>query len=288
MATGWVRAFDQSYQRIPIARLDEIWASGYRVMGGYAGGGSSQKWLTTKEINEWLSFGPDAGIAALFEVTGTEPIDHPAWGVVHAKAARTAWRARGYPDSCSILPAVDQNVTITQARTELAEYFELWAKTDTKMAIPYVEMDAGAFLFNSGITAGTFTPAAFSWEPSNTLVTPDNAPSHVVWTQEHNGQNLAGGNIDIGHIRLTAPIQWRSKEMTTVTDKDQEALIWRVNALIDNTDVMGGPTKGEKNELKAAIDALNAKISGGSSMGGPLQINGTFTATESVPPTITP
>ena len=43
---------------------------------------------------------------------------------------------------------------------------------------------------------------------------------------------------------------------TLVKDKDFQALIWRVNALIDNTPVAGGPTKGEANQLAAAIKKL--------------------------------
>lgn len=182
-------------------------------MAGYAGGGSSSKWLTAKEISTWLALGSDTGIAALFEITGREPIDNPASGATHAKAARTAWRNLGYPDECSISPAVDEDVTATEAKAQLTQYFSNWVTTDTALPIPYVEMDAGAILYNEKITAGTFTPAAYDWDPSHTLVTPDNAPSHVVWTQEHNGQWLAGGNVDTGHIRVSANIQWKGKAM---------------------------------------------------------------------------
>lgn len=213
MTAGWVPVFDQSFQRVPINRLHEMWTAGYRVMAGYAGGGSSNKWLTLAEIDEWLSFGLDAGIAALFEIKGTEPIDNPSSGKLHAQQARAAWRALGYPDHAAISPAVDENVTVAEARAQLTTYFHYWANADTTLAIPYVEKDAGAILYNEGWSNGTFTPAAFSWDPSNTLVTPDNAPSHVVWTQEHNGKTMAGGNVDIGHIRKSALIRWGVNEM---------------------------------------------------------------------------
>jgi len=206
--TGWVKAFDQSRSRVPISRHKEMYDLGFRVMAGYAGGGSPDKWTPTVEIQSWLSQGSDTGFAALFEITGTEPIDAPSSGLAHAQSARAAWRARGYPDDCSIAPAMDENVTIPQARVQLTQYFTLWKTWDTKPPLPYVEMDAGAVLFDEGLTVGTFTPAAYSWDPSGILVTPSNAPSHVLWTQEKNSQDVAGGNVDIGHIRVTAPIMW--------------------------------------------------------------------------------
>lgn len=208
MTTGWIPVFDQSFQRVPVTRLREMYAAGYRVMAGYAGGGTSNKWLTPAEIKAWRALGPDTAVAALFEVFGTEPISNPTLGDDHARAARAAWRALGYPDACAISPAVDENVTVTQARAQLTTYFAHWTAADTCKPIAYVEMDAGAVLAAAGVTAGTFTPAAFSWDASGHLVTPANAPAHVMWTQEHNGQSLAGGNVDIGHIRLTAPVWW--------------------------------------------------------------------------------
>lgn len=230
MTTGWVQVFDQSRTRVPVTRHKEMYDLGFRVMAGYAGGGSSDKWTPSNEIVNWLLQGPDTGFAALFEINGTEPIDNPSSGLVHAQTARAAWRNRGYPDVCSIAPAVDENVTVSEARTQLTQYFTMWNTWDTAKPLPYVEMDAGAILFAEGITAGTFTPAAFSWDPSNTLVTPDNAPSHVVWTQEHNGRNLAGGNVDIGHIRTTANILWRGNTMTAADD------VW-------NDDIIANPTQ---------------------------------------------
>jgi hypothetical protein len=192
---------------------------GYRVMAGYRGGGTSDKWLTAIEIATWFSLGSDTGIAALFEIKGSEPIDDPASGRIHALNARKAWRAVAYPDHCSIAPAVDENVTVAQARAQLTEYFGHWVDVDIVLPIPYVELDAGAVLFAEDLTAGTFTPAAFSWDSSNKLIVPSNAPSHVVWTQEHNGRNLAGGNVDVGHIRVTANIQWKGTPVMELTDK---------------------------------------------------------------------
>lgn len=228
---GWVKVFDQSRTRVPVSQHKAMYDAGFRVMAGYDGGGSPDKRTLMFEIDSWLSQGVDTGFAALFEIAGTEPIDAPSSGLAHAQRARAAWRAQGYPDSRSIAVAVDENVTVAEARAQLTQYFTLWKTWDTVPPLAYVEMDAGAILFAEGIIAGTFTPAAYSWDPSNTLVTPQNAPAHVMWTQEHNGQNLDGGNVDIGHIRETANIQWRDGRMTTIADE-----VW-------NDDIIANPTQ---------------------------------------------
>jgi hypothetical protein len=305
----WVKVFDQSFNRITDFRA--AYAAGFRVMAGYAGGGSSSKWLTSKEIDSWMAQGDDTGIAALFEVKGTEPIDNPASGITHAKEARAAWRAMGYPENASIGYAVDENVTQAQARAQLTTYFSGIVHVDTALPIPYVEADAGLILFNEGLSAGTFTPAAYSWDPSDTLITPNNAPSHVIWTQEHNGLSVYGGIIDIGHIRTTANIQWKDSAMTlsradaqTVInelklDKDWQALIWRVETMINNAaKVPNGPTVNEPNGIAAALTGIRNALTdlknavamiptNGDILAGQLDVTGKLTLTESgnVPPT---
>lgn len=237
MTDGWVPAFDQSRMRVPIGRHAEMYAKGFRVMAGYAGGGSSNKWTPTQEIQSWLSQGEDTGFAALFEIAGTEPIDNPKSGMAHAQAARAAWRARGYPDDCSIAPAVDENVTVTQARSQLTQYFTWWKYADTCKPMPYVERDAGLVLYAEGVSVGTFTPAAFDWDESHTLVTPDNATNDVIWTQEHNGQSLAGGNVDIGHIRTRAPIMWATRGVMVTQPVD----VWAWDGAKNNPKWPGAP-----------------------------------------------
>jgi hypothetical protein len=231
MTDGWVKAFDQSFQRV--TDFKAAYDAGFRVMAGYAGGGTSDKWLTVAEIEAWFACGDDTGIAALFEIVGDEPLTEPAAGGTHAKSARAAWRARGYPDDAAISAAMDRNVTMTQAHNQLAEYFRAWASADTFLPMPYVESDAGAYLHSLGITCGTFSPAAYGWDNPAVLLTPANAPDHVLWTQEHNGVRLAGGSVDVGHIRTSAPIWWRTP--MPLSDADLAA----VNKAVWQTDKSG-------------------------------------------------
>ncbi len=203
----WAKVFDQSFKRVPIKRLPEAYAAGFRGMAGYAGGGSSDKWLTAAEIAAWKACGPDTFVPPMFEIAGTEPVDYPSKGGAHARAARDAWSRLGCPTHVAIAPAVDENVGSTQWRGPLSTYFYNW-KTADRTPVVYVEADAGAFLHAGGLTAGTFTPAAWAWNSPAVLYTPDNAPAHVVWTQERNGQNLAGGDVDEGHIRTDAACIW--------------------------------------------------------------------------------
>lgn len=286
MTDGWVKVWDQSFDPVPISRLHEMYAAGYRVMAGYAGGGSASKWATPAMIDEWRSLGPDTGIAALFEIKGTEPIDNPTSGDDHARAARGAWRALGYPDAGAISPAVDRNVTVASASGPLGTYFAHWDMADTQHPIAYVEMDAGAVLYAHGLTVGTFTPAAFSWDASDRLVTPANAPAHVLWTQEHNGQRLAGGVLDIGHIRTTAPIWWTTARSdggdmavtlgvddikaiaTAVVAKlraDQSYIdaTWRIQAMANGLDAYAaGSMKGQEVGLTKLIKSISGATPG--------------------------
>ena len=49
--------------------------------------------------------------------------------------------------------------------------------------------------------------------------------------------------------------------MAGISDKDQQALIWRVKAILDNTPtVTGGPTVGEKNALHDALATAGVTI----------------------------
>ena len=282
MTDGWLPIFDQSFNRVPVTKLRNMYLAGYRVMAGYAGGGSSAKWLTRAEISAWRALGPDTGVLALFEVKGTEPIDNPTSGDDHAKEARAAWRVLGYPDAGTISPAVDENVTVAEARAQLTTYMGHWAVADTTHPLAYVEMDAGAVLFMAGVTIGTGTPAAFSWDNSGKLVTPANAPAHVLWTQEHNGQRLAGGIVDIGHIRTTAPIWWTTAHTdggdmaTTLTPDDLKNirnvilndpafadLTWREHGMVNMLDTYQGGSssvKGQPVKIVAALKDLAAAI----------------------------
>jgi len=274
MTAGWVAALDESFKRVPISRMDEAYAAGMRVLAGYAGGGSAGKQLTRAEIDAWLSR-PGTGIPALFEIFGTEPIDNPSSGAAHARAARAAWRALGYPDHAAIYVAVDENVTIAEARAQLTEYFRAWAGADTCPPVAYVEADAGAILVAEGVTQGTFTPAAYAWNQPPVLYAPNNAPSHVLWTQEHNGQALYGGDLDIGHIRTTAPIWWADGRLgdTGVVDMDEASIaaaVWAYKQPGGTGESLGGEltdlriaaSGGSPTAILTAIAALSAKLDG--------------------------
>lgn len=233
----WVPYWDDSFDQA--ADLAAMYHDGFRVMAGYVAGGSSSKWSSAARIAKWLAQGPDTGFLPLFEAGGKEPVNSPSLGDNHAKAARAGARARGIPDRTAISPAVDLNVTMAQERADLLPYFRAWCAADTCKPIAYVEEDAGDLLHQQGVSAGTFTPAARLWNDNPVLYTPINAPAHVLVTQEHNGKKLAGGTVDIGHIRTSAPIWWRpaqppEDDMGTVSDIEPAALddiasaVWNV------------------------------------------------------------
>jgi hypothetical protein len=270
--TGWVAAFDESFKRVPVSRMQDAYDAGQRVLGPYAGGGSAGKQVGRSEIDAWMSR-RGTGVAALFEIFGTEPIDNPSSGASHAKSARSAWRALGYPDHAAIFVAVDENVTIAEARAQLTAYFRAWAGVDTVKPVPYVEADAGLILFDEGLTLGTFTPAAYAWNDPPVLYSPSNAPSHVLWTQEHNGQGLYGGDLDIGHIRSTAPIWWADGRLgdVGVVSMDEQSIaaaVWAYKQPGGVAESLGGclsdlraaSAGGSPTAILAAINAVAAKV----------------------------
>jgi hypothetical protein len=272
VTAGWVAAFDESFKRVPVSRMDEAYAAGMRVLGGYAGGGSAGKQPPRAEIDAWLTR-PGTGVAGLFEIFGTEPIDNPSSGAAHAKSARSAWRALGYPDHAAIFVAVDENVTVAQARAQLTEYFRAWAGADACLPVAYVEADAGAVLVAEGVTQGTFTPAAYAWNDPPVLYAPNNAPGHVIWTQEHNGQGLYGGDLDIGHIRSTAPIWWADGRLgdVGVVSMDEQSIaaaVWAYKQPGGVAESLGGclsdlraaSAGGSPTAILAAINAVAAKV----------------------------
>lgn len=206
---SWVPYWDDSFNPVPISRLREMYRAGFRVWGRYVGMGSAAKHWTAAEIGAWFACGPDTGVAILAEADGTEPRDNPSVGDDHAREARNAARALGVPDSTLISPAMDRDVTMADARGPVARYCQLWAAADSgRLPVMYIEPDAGGYLCDHGLSAGTFTPAAYLWDSGKTLITPANAPAHVVMTQEHNGRRMAGGVVDIGHCRTSAPHVW--------------------------------------------------------------------------------
>jgi len=232
--TSWVPYWDDSFDQV--TDLAGAYKAGYRVMAGYVAGGSSSKWSSAARIQAWFAQGPDTGFFPLFEGNGTEPIDSPSLGDNHAATARAAARARNIPDSVSISPAVDTNINQAQWTHEVAQYFSLWKGADTVPATPYIEADAGNYLYGQKITVGTFTPAAYAWNVPPILYTPANAPAHVVCTQEHNGKKMFGGTADIGNIRLTAPCVWWNPEGQDMALTDDD-----IKRIWDNANITNPP-----------------------------------------------
>lgn len=207
MTTGWLPYWDDSFSPVPVSRLGEMYAAGFRVWARYVAAGTSGKWWTDAEIAAWFALGGDTGVWALFEGKGDEPVTSPLLGGQHAREARTAARAHGWPDRVALSPAMDTNVDAAQWTGPIATYMRGWRDADVP-PVPYIEADAGGYLYAQGLTAGTFVPAAYAWNVPAVLYTPDNAPAHVVATQEHNGRQMAGGTVDIGHIRTAAQCVW--------------------------------------------------------------------------------
>lgn len=200
--------FDESFQ--PISDNAAAYRDDYRVLSGY-GGTDSPKTLPKARIDAWFSQGDDTGIAALFEATAGRALSAgKSGGAADARASRAYWRSVGMPDDCMITPAVDVDVS-TSDLPALRLYFTGWKSADTCLPWAYIEPDIGVLLYAEGLIGGIFAPAATSWDPEGKA---SYLRPHVGWTQERNGVNAYGGNIDIGHISTSAPIWWRTSMVT--------------------------------------------------------------------------
>jgi hypothetical protein len=245
--------FDESFQQI----TDEpaAYAADYRVLSGY-GGTNSPKTLSSARIKRWQEQGPDTGIAALFEATSGRALTAgKSGGAADARASRAYWRSVGMPDDAMITPAVDVNVSMSDLPA-LREYFTGWKSADTCLPWAYIEPDIGEQLYADGLIGGIFAPAAYSWDPAGagSFTRP-----HVGWTQERNGINRFGGNIDSGHISVSAPIWW-SDSMADITDPSWPYLIQRVDALTHGYGtIQAGPEAGKPVETVVELNAIKAQ-----------------------------
>lgn len=235
--TGWVGCADESFDRA--TDLAGLYASGVRVLAGYAGPGSTSKHLTVREITAWAACGPDTGILALCEGVGDEPIRSPSSGASLARSSRTGWRALGLPDTVPINHAVDRNITAAQWQGPVAAYFTAAAKADTTPPTAYVERGAGEWLSAHGHIPAYGTPAAYAWDSSGSLVTPADAPTRCFWTQEHNGAREDGGTLDLGHVRAGSPCVWWLHD----TDGDDMALTPDDGKTVLSTDIIPNPAQ---------------------------------------------
>lgn len=257
MTAGWVRAFDDSFD--PVTDLRAAYAAGFRVWCRYVGPGSDAKHWTPAQIAAWLACGPDTGVGMLAEATGDEPLTDPASATTHARSAKAAIRALGIdPGQVLCSPAVDRNISRAQATGNVAAYMRNWTLAYGGRPVPYVEVENGGVLVQLGIAAGTFVPAAYSWNESGQLVTPDNAPAHVVQTQEHNGVKAYGGTIDTGHIRTTAPHVYWNPEGTTdmaITNADVHTFVTAPALPADNPTQSLGTAISVARDRAASADA---------------------------------
>lgn len=223
MGDVWKPYWDDSFDPVEISQLPAIYRAGNRVWARYVGPGSKGKHWTEAEIAAWKACGPDTGVAFLAEGVGDEAITDPGIGDDHGREAVAEMRALGVPAGVLCSPAVDRNISLSQTKGPVETYFRNWTKGFGGKGVAYVEVENGGRMVADGVTAATFTPAAYSWNEKPVLITPDNAPSHVVMTQEHNGKKEYGGTIDTGHVRTDAPHVWwlhDNEENEVITDDD--------------------------------------------------------------------
>jgi len=204
--TTWLPSLDDSFD--PIDDYAAAYAAGIRVWYRYVGPGSAGKHWTKAEMAHWHAQGPDTFCGFLAEGVGDEPLTSPGVGDDQGRSARAAMDGLGVPAHVLCSPAMDRNVTKAQTLGSIATYMRNWIRGFGGLPVPYIEVENGGRLVALGISAGTFVPAAYSWNESGELVTPANAPAHVVQTQERNAVKKFKGDVDLGNTRVGAPHVW--------------------------------------------------------------------------------
>jgi len=97
-------------------------------------------------------------------------------------------------------------------------------------------------------------------------------PGYGGWTRatvmQFTDQGDAGGlanNVDLNATTLTREqllaLTQPEVHLAGITERDAQALIWRVEAILHNRPtVRGGPTRGERNELHDALATITADV----------------------------
>jgi hypothetical protein len=235
--------------------VSAIVAGGYGLVCRYLSWLPSGKVLDQVEAHALLSAGVD--IVLNWEYDAHDCLRGGPGGHADATQAVKQAQALGYPRGAAIYHSADFDATASE-RSIVAEYM---------VAARAVHQPAGyrtgcysgystiAHLFDHGVIDDGWQTYAWSdgtWDPRATL------------RQIRNGVKVGGADCDIDE-KVGAVHSWLHPDggEMALSDQDAQALIWRVEALISNTaTVADGPTKGEPNQIRAAIDALAADIAG--------------------------
>jgi len=116
----------------------------------------------------------------------------------------------------------------------------------------------------------------YGWAPAKAAFKAAGVAEPHWWVADYDGvavippgavaKQYENPTLDHGHFDLSvAADYWPGVDdnMANIAQNDWDALIWRVDAILNDRDaVANGPTKGEKNALKARLVALEAQIAG--------------------------
>jgi Domain of unknown function (DUF1906) len=242
-----------------------LYAAGKRFAMRYVGPGTDDKHLHADERDQIWAAGLD--IVLLAEGAENSALGGLPTGVAHANSAATAAAFLGAPDSLPIYFAVDFDVTVAQWPA-VASYFRGAGSVigNDRVGI-YGGVRAMQWAARDGVAAWFFQTYAWSagaWFAGN----------HV--EQYHNGVQMAGGEVDLCRAVQAQYGQWTGGGDMDPSNPDFQALIYRVEALINNRPtVAGGPTAGEVNALHDKLEEIVAKTGGGvvpPIIGGPVDL----------------
>lgn len=240
---------DEAWERLTPTELKTL---GKDFVVGYVSEDNTGKNLTVEEVQAYHAAG--LSVLLVYEYSTTAVHGGTSKGHADASIAIAHAQALGYPTGCAIAFAVDEN---TSNNPSIIDGYAS-AFTANCHGAGYRSMDYGglatvrrcADLHLTDLHWQTYAWSNGVWDP------------RVAIRQIQNDIILNGKNVDFDTAMVDDYGAWMGDNMASMAQGDWDALIWRVEALINNLPVVeGGPLKGqESNKLHDALQALTDAV----------------------------
>lgn len=238
--------------------FQQVADAGYVAVGCYIGAGSLDKRLNAAERDRIFAAG--LGIYLLCEGGAGDYQFGAPMGRTHANLVLSDYARLGIPRDKPTYFAIDQQVTTAAGLLKVKDYM---TGASSVMGVSCTG-DYGSALvckYCSDNRLATYAYQTLAWS-NGTWWTGDNI------RQEHNGMNLFGGNVDIGHARTLEFGQWNGDDMTfgPKEQKELQAALAEAECVINNDpNVVAAwstvdPTAVVENKTHTALVALHNAV----------------------------
>lgn len=239
---------------------------------------SSWKVISGSEYRELLAAGID--VVLNFEDEAEGWMGGGSAGSADATFAANQAQALGYPHGSSIPSSADFNMSSGQwssAGRAYAQAYRDGLAARGYVAGVYGPYDVLTWCRDLGGYAMFWQSMSTSWSGGRNK---NPWPGAHLW--QRNQQTVAGQQVDHNDIMQS---NWQGGEgdMVNISQDAWDALIWRVEAILNNrAAVAGGPHKDEKNLLHDALKAISEQVAKPPALTGTVDVTMTGTGTLNV------